>query len=181
MRGLQGAERAAAVAAESADNGSGGDRRAARRRLGWALAAVLALVALDQISKAWAVRALADGPKQVLGDFARLNLTRNPGGAFSSFQGLTPVLAVAAVGVAVFLVRAVARESDRVLLVGLVLVLAGALGNLLDRIFRDPGFLRGEVVDFVDVGRWPIFNLADSCITVGVILLIVRGFFAGDE
>jgi len=60
------------------------------------------------------------------------------------------------------------------LIVALTLVLGGALGNLCDRIFRSPGFLRGHVVDFVAVGWWPVFNVADSCVTIGAILLIVR-------
>ena len=58
-------------------------------------------------------------------------------------------------------------------LIGYVLVLGGALGNLTDRFFRSPGFLRGHVVDFVAVGRFPVFNVADSCITIGAILLVV--------
>ena len=64
------------------------------------------------------------------------------------------------------------------LVIGLALVLGGALGNLMDRIFRSPGFMRGHVVDFVAVGWWPVFNLADSCITIGGILLVVRSLRA---
>jgi signal peptidase II len=56
----------------------------------------------------------------------------------------------------------------------LTLVLGGALGNLTDRLVRAPGFLRGHVVDFVSVGWWPVFNVADSCVTIGALLLIVR-------
>ena len=59
-----------------------------------------------------------------------------------------------------------------------MLVLGGALGNLMDRIFRSPGFMRGHVVDFVAVGWWPVFNLADSCVTIGAILLVVRSLRA---
>jgi signal peptidase II len=59
-----------------------------------------------------------------------------------------------------------------------VLVLGGALGNLVDRFARSPGFLRGHVVDFVAVGWWPVFNVADSCVTIGAILLVVRTLFA---
>jgi len=57
------------------------------------------------------------------------------------------------------------------------LVLGGALGNLVDRFVRSPGFLRGHVVDYVKVGWWPLFNVADSCITIGAILLVVRALF----
>jgi signal peptidase II len=146
---------------------------ATRRRLTVCLTAAAGVVAADQITKAWAVRALADGPIDVAGSAVRFNLTRNAGGAFSSFQGLTPVLAVAAIVVSVVLARTVATTTDRLRIAALTLVLGGALGNLADRIFRAPGFLRGHVVDFVDVGPWPVFNVADSAITVGIVLLVV--------
>lgn len=139
---------------------------------------VALVVAIDQLTKVWAVHALEDGPIDVVGETVRLRLTRNPGAAFSNFQGYTPLLALLAAGVTVFLVRAVRRETDRWTLAGLVLVLAGALGNLVDRIVRDPGFLSGEVIDFVQVGWWPVFNVADAAITVGAVLLIVRSLRA---
>jgi signal peptidase II len=165
------------MVAEVAHESGAPPARARRAVLAAAAAAVAVLVAVDQATKAWAVAALADGPVEVFGDAVRLNLTRNPGGAFGNFAGLTPLLALAALVVTAVLVRAAARTTDRLTLVGLVLVLSGALGNLVDRLARDPGFLRGEVVDFVDVGPWPIFNVADSCITVGVVLLLAHGAF----
>lgn len=150
------------------------------RRLRRIAAAVALLVAVDQLTKAWAVAALSDGPVEVIGDVIRFNLTRNAGGAFGNFQGFTPILAGAALLTAVLLVRTVTRTTDRWTLVALTLVLAGALGNLVDRLARAPGFMRGRVVDFVDIGSFPIFNVADSCITIGVGLLLWRGF-AGDR
>src|SRR5205814_5739637 len=99
-------------------------------------------------------------------------------GAFSRFQGLTPVLAIGAIIVTIVLARVLRSATDPLLIIALTLVLGGALGNLLDRIFRSPGFLRGHVVDFVAVGWWPVFNVADSCITVGAIVLIVRTLLA---
>lgn len=141
-------------------------------------AVVLAVVALDQLTKAWAVVALADGPVEVIGSTVELRLGRNTGGAFSLFQGMAPILAVLATVVAVLLVRAIrgAAGADRWTVLGLALVLAGALGNLGDRVFRSPGFLRGAVVDFVSVGSWPTFNVADAAITVGAILLVLRAW-----
>ena len=147
-------------------------------RTAWVVAALIGIVAIDQLTKAWAVSALADGPKHVIGDFLVFDLSRNSGSAFSRFQGYTPVLAVLAIAIAVFVARAVRQATDRWMLVGLVLVLGGALGNLVDRLARSPGFLRGHVVDFVAVGWYPVFNFADSCITVGAIVLIVRTLFA---
>ncbi|HEY3834377.1 MAG TPA: signal peptidase II [Acidimicrobiia bacterium] len=139
---------------------------------------VALLVACDQVTKAWAASALADGPKYVIGHSIGFELTRNSGSAFSRFQGYTPILAVGAVIVTVFLVRTVRRVHDAWTVVGLALVLSGALGNLCDRIFRSPGFMRGEVVDFVKLGPWPLFNVADSCLTIGAVVLAVRMLFA---
>jgi signal peptidase II len=149
-----------------------------RSRAAWVVAALVAIVAIDQLTKAWAVSALADGPKHLVGDLVVFDLARNSGSAFSRFQGYTPVLAVLAIAITVFLARSLRQTTDRWTLAGLVLVLGGALGNLVDRIARSPGFLRGHVVDFVAVGWWPVFNFADSCITIGAIILIVRTLFA---
>jgi signal peptidase II len=68
--------------------------------------------------------------------------------------------------------------TDSVLVGALTLVLGGALGNLVDRFVRAPGFLRGHVIDFVSVGWWPVFNVADSCVSIGAVLLIVRSLRA---
>jgi signal peptidase II len=83
------------------------------------------------------------------------------------------LLAVIAGCVAYILVRTVRRTTDTLLVVALSLVLGGAIGNLIDRVFRAPGFLHGAVIDFVDIGRWPTFNVADSAITIGAVLVVV--------
>ncbi|HEX5097112.1 MAG TPA: signal peptidase II [Acidimicrobiia bacterium] len=136
--------------------------------------ALLVIVALDQLTKTWVVRALADGPVVVVDEWLEFHLAKNSGSAFGRFQNFTPVLATLAIVVAVLLFRMARKETDRVMLIGLVLILGGALGNLSDRIFRAPGFMRGHVIDFVAVGPWPLFNVADSCVTIGAIVLIVR-------
>jgi signal peptidase II len=151
------------------------------RRLWIVAAAVAAIVVIDQLTKAWAVASLSDGPFSIVGDSVEFHLTRNPGGAFGRFRGMTPLLAIGAVVVAVFLVRAVQQARDAWTVTALVLVLGGAIGNLVDRFARSPGVLRGHVVDFVKVGSFPIFNVADSCITIGAILLIVRSLFPPPE
>lgn len=146
----------------------------ARPRPGaWVAAVVVGVVVLDQCTKAWAVDRLARGPVWVLGDDVGLRLTRNPGGAFSLLQGFTPVLALVAVVLTALLVRAVVRTRHPLTLLALALVLGGALGNLVDRLTRRPGFLRGAVVDFVVVGSFPTFNVADAAITVGAVLLVL--------
>ncbi len=141
----------------------------------------MAIVVVDQLTKMWAVSALADGPKNIIGDKVRFELARNSGSAFSGFKGYTPVVAILAIAITVWIARAVRRATDPWVIAGLVLVLGGALGNLTDRILRSPGFLRGHVVDFVSVGWWPVFNVADSCVTVGAVILIVRTLFAPDR
>jgi signal peptidase II len=138
-----------------------------------ATAIVLGVVALDQLSKWWAVEQLPNDPVRLIGSDVGFVLVRNTGSAFSLFQAFTPLLAVVAIVVAVILVRTVRRTRDTLMIVGLSLVLGGALGNLMDRLFRTPGFLRGAVVDFVHVGEFPTFNVADSAITIGAILIVI--------
>jgi signal peptidase II len=91
---------------------------------------------------------------------------------------MTSLLAIGAIVVTFVLARTLRKTTDTVLVVALTLVLGGAFGNLVDRFARAPGFLRGHVVDFVSVGWWPVFNVADSCVTIGGILLIVRSLRA---
>jgi signal peptidase II len=154
-----------------------GTAAASRRRSAWLPAGiVVGIVALDQLTKAVVVATLSDGPAHIVGDTIQLRLSRNTGGAFSLFQAYTPLLALAAIVVAFVLVRAVHRTTDMVTVVALSLLLGGAIGNLCDRVFRAPGFLRGAVVDFVVLGPWPSFNVADSAITIGAILLVMFGW-----
>lgn len=141
-----------------------------------AAAIVAVIVILDQASKAWAVANLDDGPVSIIGNDVELRLSFNSGSAFSLFRGFTPLLAVLAIVIALVLVRAVHRTEDTWTLVALALVLGGALGNLADRALRAPGFLSGHVVDFIRLGSWPTFNVADSAITVGAVSLLVLAF-----
>jgi signal peptidase II len=150
---------------------------ASYRRVAWIGAFVALIVAADQVTKSIAVARWSFEPHEIVGSHVQLLVTRNSGSAFSRFQNLTPVLALGALVIAIVLARAARRESDRVTLWALVLLLGGALGNLGDRIARSPGFFRGHVVDFVQVGWWPVFNLADSCVTIGAVLLVLRALF----
>jgi len=152
------------------------EAEAARRSPVGPLAVAAGVVVVDQLTKVWAVSALSDGPVHVVGSLLQLRLTRNPGGAFSLLTNFTPVLAVLAVVMVVYIVRTTRRTTDVVMAYSLALVLGGAVGNLVDRLVRSPGFLRGEVVDFLKVPHWPTFNVADSAITVGVIFIAVRGW-----
>lgn len=131
---------------------------------------------LDQLTKVLVVANLSDKALAIIGDTVELRLVRNSGAAFSLFTNATAVLAVLAIVLAGVLTRAVIRAADVWSVVALSLVVGGALGNLIDRMFRAPGPLRGHVVDFVSVGSFPIFNVADSAITIGAILLVVNSF-----
>lgn len=129
-----------------------------------------AVVLLDQLTKEWALRSLADGPVHVVWTL-RLNLSINSGIAFGLGQGLGPVLVVAGVAVVALLVAFTRSARMGVLTAAAVgLVLGGAVGNLADRVFRD----QGGVVDFIDLQWWPIFNVADAAISVGAVLLVLR-------
>ena len=141
------------------------------------------IVAADQITKSLIVAKLQyrDGQRfDIFGDRVGFSLARNSGAAFSRLQGFTPLLAVGAIVIAAVLARTLRTSNDRATTIGLVMVLGGACGNLGDRFFRAPGFLRGHVVDFVQVGSFPLFNVADSCITIGAILIAVRSFMVSD-
>ncbi len=130
-----------------------------------------AVLVADQISKLWARTALADHDLVIIPGWFRLAVTENSGAAFSLFQGYGAWLGLAALLVAFLILVAVERTRSTTELVGLGLVLGGAIGNLGDRIFRGP-WLSGAVTDFIDFSFWPTFNLADSAITVGVVILV---------
>ena len=150
--------------------------RRARASLLFAGVAAVAYTA-DLLSKLWAVSRLHDGTDvHVVGNLLVLHLTRNPGAAFSTGTGHTAVfsfLALAAVLVVLWLSR---RLGSLAWAVALGLLLAGVAGNLTDRIFREPGPLRGHVVDFVMLPHWPVFNVADMCINVAAVLILVQAF-----
>ena len=129
------------------------------------------VLVLDALTKQWAVTALADEPIKLFGP-VRFALIHNKAGAFGLGGAFVPFLAVAALVLVVVMVTVGTASAKAPTAVALGLVLGGAFGNVGDRIFRAPGFLRGAVVDFVDVGFWPVFNLADSAITVGCVLLL---------
>jgi signal peptidase II len=113
-------------------------------------------------------------PVEVVGSLLRFDLVRNPGAAFSTGTSYTVLLSVIALVAAGVVIRFGRRLGDRTWAVALGLLLAGVLGNLTDRIFREPGFLRGHVVDFLELPHWPVFNIADMLIDAAVVLIIVQ-------
>ena len=130
--------------------------------------------ALDQTTKAAAVAWLEGDSVTVVPNVFWLTLTRNAGAAFSTGTGYTAVLSVVALGVVVVVIRMARRLRDRWWALGLGLLLGGALGNVTDRLLRDPSPLRGHVVDFLHLTHWPVFNVADIALTLAAVTIILR-------
>lgn len=118
-------------------------------------------------------------PPRLLGGLLRLRLIRNPGAAFSFGESATLVFSMFAIAVLGFvLVFLLPRVAHRGWAIAFGLLTAGVLGNLGDRVFREPGVLRGHVVDFLQIPYWPIFNVADMCVTAAAILIMVLSVFS---
>lgn len=152
----------------------------ARRRWLFALTALITL-ALDQLTKILAEAFLVAGPISIIGDLLWFRLAYNDAAAFSLGFGATWVLALASVSavVALLIFGPRVKTMSWALIAGMVL--GGAAGNGIDRVFRDPAFFNGHVVDFIQIPlNFPIFNLADSFLVIGIILAIYRTF-RGDE
>lgn len=148
--------------------------RPTRQHHRWAFAAAAAVVVvLDQASKQWALQALSDRDIDLVGSL-RLRLIFNDSAAFSIGGGRTTLIAALGLVVAAVLVRFGLRAERRLWAVGLGVILGGALGNLVDRAARSgTGALGGRVVDFIDLQWWPVFNVADMALWVGVGLLAI--------
>ena len=154
--------------------GPSADEVPGRRRAGLlAVVAVLVLLA-DIVSKVLVVAEL-EGRRtiELLGGQLLLRVSRNPGAAFSFAEGATVLFTAVALVVIVVIVRTARRLRSASWAVALGLLLGGATGNLVDRLLRAPGFARGAVVDFIDFQVWPSFNIADSGIVCGGVLLVL--------
>lgn len=131
------------------------------------------MVGLDQITKHWAVTELGSGRSVEVWWTLEFSLSFNSGMAFSTGREWGAVIGAVALIASVALCVAVSRVASGGVAVGLALVAGGAIGNVVDRLFRDDGWLRGRVVDFVDFGWFPSFNVADSAVTIGGIVVVV--------
>ncbi|CAB4339208.1 unannotated protein [freshwater metagenome] len=128
---------------------------------------------LDYSTKAAAIKFLADEPVKILGSFLKLNLTFNSGAAFSLASSATILLStfsMIAVAVIFYFSRKV-KSTQWAIALGLVL--GGVFGNLSDRIFRNPGGLQGEVVDWIQIPNWPVFNIADTAVVSAAVLITI--------
>ncbi len=129
----------------------------------------LAVFSLDRFTKIAALKVLQAGQSvEVIPGFLRITLVLNDGAAFGLFKGKSYIFALISLAVIIaitaYLVRGGALRKP--ISIGSGLILGGALGNLADRM------VFGRVVDFIDLGIWPVFNIADSCITIGAAILI---------
>lgn len=156
------------------------------RRLGLLLLVGIVIFALDLGSKVIVVATLSDRPPvRLLGGLLYLTETRNTGAAFGLAEGMTVVFTLVAAGVIAVILRTAPRLRSTGWAWALGLIVGGALGNLVDRVFRSPGVFRGGVVDFISVldpaGQvWPIFNVADSAIVCGGLLGVLMAFRGKD-
>jgi signal peptidase II len=136
---------------------------------------VAALIwALDFSTKVWALNSVSPvKPTPIIGTFLQLRLVFNPGAAFSVGTSVTfifTILSAAAVaGIAYYAIKIINRWWSLVL----GLALGGILGNLTDRIFREPSLFNGHVIDWIELPRWPVFNIADMAIVCGAVLSVV--------
>jgi signal peptidase II len=146
-----------------------------KRRIGVLAGVALVVLALDVVTKVIVVMKLSGRaePVRVLGGFLKLTFSRNPGAAFSLGTSLTVLYSLIAVTVIIVILRTSRHIRSLPWAITLGLLLGGATGNLIDRIFRSPGLFRGWVVDWIQLPHWPVFNLADSAIVCGGILAVL--------
>lgn len=156
---------------------------AAARGVAWRLIGLLGGIAvvvwgLDYLVKEWVLATLPEGERvEVLGEVLQWHFVRNPGAAFSFAEGSTWIFTILAAAVVVFIVTQVRRIGSALWAIAFGGLLGGTLGNLTDRLTREPGFFVGHVIDFIQVWGFPaIFNIADICIVgamIGVVLLVL--------
>jgi signal peptidase II len=181
-------ESVSADAPSERETAATGPSAPARGRRVWLCVGIAAIVLIIDIGSKLLVVAnlpLGHAPVRVLGGVIYLNQARNSGAAFSLGTGFTVILTLVALAVVVVIARTAGRLRSTGWAVALGLILGGALGNLADRLFRAPGFLRGHVVDWISLfgpydKYWPIFNLADSAIVCGAILAGVLALLGRD-
>ena len=148
-----------------------------RRLTTLVLGLALAVLVVDQGTKVWALNTLTPGEKiDLIGSLISLNLIRNPGAAFSIGDGATWILTIVSLAILGWVLVAARKVGTRAWAVALGLLLGGALGNLGDRFFREPGPGRGHVVDVIDYFGWFIGNVADIAIVVGAGVIMVLAY-----
>ncbi len=151
-------------------------KRTPSRRL-WGLIAVI--IASDQLTKHWALNRLSDNRVIDLVGSLRFKLAFNKGMAFSQATGAGPVIGALGFVVVVVIVVWLRRSARGGAALAAGLIVGGAIGNLADRLLRGDAWLRGAVVDFIDLQWWPVFNVADAAISIGAVLMVVASVRKG--
>ena len=143
-----------------------------RTRTIWLTAGTIWL--FDYVTKSWALSNFSSDPQPVIGTLLQFTLLKNSGAAFSLASGFTLIFSLLAVAVIATIVRYAARITSRGWLTCAGLLLGGVLGNLTDRIFREPGFFLGHVIDWIQIPNWPVFNIADIAISTAATLAFIQ-------
>jgi signal peptidase II len=134
------------------------------------------VVAADLLTKRYAALNFAGNPVEVIPGFFGFTYVENPGGAFGMFQNGGVVIGVAAMVITVVVLIAMARERPTVETVALGFVVGGAVGNLVDRFARGDGLIDGPVIDWIELWFIPTFNLADTAVTIAVVILLAHAW-----
>lgn len=168
----------ASDAAEQAEDGAPEAAGRGRRRIGVLLGVAALVYALDLVTKLIVVSELEPDNRsvEVVGDLLRFQVVRNAGAAFGIGESMTVIFTLIAVIVIGVIARLARKLYSLPWAIALGLLLGGPLGNLTDRLFRSPGFFEGHVVDFIAPEHFAVFNLADSAIVCGGILIVVLSF-----
>ena len=127
----------------------------------------------DFVTKSWALQSLSAEPRKILGSILQFTLVFNSGAAFSLATGFTILFSLLALGVVVAVIYFAPKITSTGWQFTIGLLLGGVLGNLTDRIFREPSFLSGYVIDWIQIPHWPVFNLADSAICIAAAIAFV--------
>ncbi|MEZ5246984.1 MAG: signal peptidase II [Acidimicrobiales bacterium] len=144
------------------------------RRLASAALIVVGCIALDQITKEWALNRLSDGSRIEIVPTLEFDLAFNSGFSFSTGSGSGNLVGLLVIALSIFIAVQIWREARPIRTWLYAAILGGALGNLLDRVFRaDEGFLSGKVVDFIDVTWYAVFNVADMFVVCGCIVFVI--------
>ena len=142
-----------------------------RRQL---LLTALVVILLDLATKAWAVARLENQSDiKVIGEILKFSFVRNPGAAFSFGTSVTWVFTLIAIAVSITILLVSKSVTNRPWAIALGGLLGGAVGNLIDRIFRSPEVFHGHVVDFISVPNFPMFNLSDSAVVLSAIAMVI--------
>lgn len=134
------------------------------------------MVVVDLITKRYAAIHFVDADVILIPDFLYFTFVENPGAAFGVLQGSGPIVGLAAIVITVVVISVLGRERPTLERVAFALIIGGAVGNIIDRIFRGDGFLDGPVIDWVVLWRIPTFNVADAAVNVAVVLLLIHAW-----